>query len=84
MFKVAHKKSYFACVELTNFQTFTQPISIFFQNNATETANSPETAARKLHNNLKIRHFVTCQIAFLTRYFKHKFRKKNNFTLCKI
>ena len=24
-----------------------------------------------LHNNLEIRDFVTCQIAFLMRYFKH-------------
>ena len=27
---VSHKKSYLVCVELTNFQIFTQPIPIFF------------------------------------------------------
>ena len=66
MFKVSHKKSYLACVELTKFPIFTQSIPIFFQNNKTETANSPETAAWKLHKNLEInleiRRFVTCQI----------------------
>ena len=36
---VSHKKSYLVCVELTNFQIFTQPIPNFFSKYKTETAN---------------------------------------------
>ena len=67
-----HKKSYLICVEFVNFWNIT---SYFFQRTKLKQPNGQRQLLENkqiLRNNSEIRDFVTCQIAFLMRYFKHK------------